>query len=125
MKARAVAIVGPRRRNTEADRKAVEDLVKTLAPDTKVISGGAGGIDTFAIEAAKKFHLEWEVILPETTPGMPYYEVCRAMYDRNKKVAERASVVYAFVSKNREGGTENTIKWAKKLKKNVELFPPR
>lgn len=49
---------------------------------------------------------------------MNKYEIIKAYYDRNQKIAEYSDVIHAFVVDNK-GGTWNTIKWAKKLKKPI------
>ena len=50
-----VGIVGSRRWKSRA---AVESLVKTLPPNTTVVSGGARGVDSWAVEYARKCGLK-------------------------------------------------------------------
>jgi predicted Rossmann fold nucleotide-binding protein DprA/Smf involved in DNA uptake len=61
------------------------------------------------------------VFRPNLTNLTDEWEVIRRFYARNKRIAEEADVIYAFVAPDRRGGTENTIKWAKQLNKKVIL----
>ena len=115
-----VGIVGSRRRN---DRELVETLVNELPEGTVIISGGCRGVDTWAADAARRRGLEVVEFLPDLPPsGSPHWEFARAYHARNKQIAENSDVIYAFVAPDRKGGTENTIKHAKKLRIRVEVI---
>jgi predicted Rossmann fold nucleotide-binding protein DprA/Smf involved in DNA uptake len=114
-----VAIVGSRRRT---DRNSIEDYVNGLDQTYTVISGGCEGVDTWAIEAAIKRGMKWKVFYPDLSNTKSYYEKVQRYYDRNEKVVLNSDTVVAFVSKDRKGGTENTIKWAKKYSKPVIII---
>lgn len=114
------AIVGTRRRDC---KQYVTDFVRSLPAETVVVSGGCRGVDTWAIEAAKARGLETQVFLPKLPPsGAPRHEFTKAYYERNAQVAAACDVLVAFVSADRKGGTENTIKQAKKLNKQVIIL---
>lgn len=84
------------------------------------MSGGCSGPDTWAEDAAKFNGLSTLIFLPKLPPkGSPRYEFTKAYYERNKKIAENSDVIHAFVAKDRKGGTENTIKHALSLGKEV------
>lgn len=104
-----VGIVGSRRRT---DRESVERLVRSLKHSDVVISGGATGPDTWAIEAADKVPLSHVEHLPRIRPGMSRGEMVEAYYARNLEIVLDCEVLYAFVARDRTGGTENTIKHA-------------
>ena len=113
-----VAIVGSRRRHCQDE---VYALVDSLKDTDVVVSGGAVGPDSWAVERAKERGLFVKVFHARIN-RYSRFEVIKSFYERNKKIAEYADVVYAFVSPDRIGGTENTIKWAKKFGKKVVLL---
>lgn len=104
---------------------AVEELVAELAhyhPDLVIISGGAQGIDSFAERAARISRVRCAVYRPKgINRDSTRLEVTRAMYARNEEIAAAADLIHAFVSSDRKGGTENTIKAAAKLGKTVVI----
>ena len=106
-----VGIVGSRRR---IDRESVVALVNALPAGTIVVSGGCVGVDSWAVEAAKARGLKYIEHLPKLKPGMAWYEKTKEYYARNELIVLDSDVVAAFVSPDRKGGTENTIKWATK-----------
>ena len=116
-----IAIVGSRRR---LDKHKVEALVAELPDDVIVISGGCEGVDTWAVEAADARGLETIEHEPkDVLETASYYERVQAFYDRNYLIAEDAvDGIFAFVADDRKGGTENTIKHAKKLKRKIILL---
>jgi predicted Rossmann fold nucleotide-binding protein DprA/Smf involved in DNA uptake len=114
-----IAIVGSRRRK---DKEKVTEYVNSLPMDSVIISGGCEGVDTWAIEAATDNHMKWKVIYPDMSGVKTYYDRCKRYYDRNEKVVKDSDVVVAFVARDRKGGTENTITWAKKHKKPVVIM---
>lgn len=115
-----VAIIGSR---TRQDKQNVVDLVNSLPEDAVVISGGCRGVDTWAAEAAKARGLMVCEYLPNLpAKGSARHEFTKAYYARNKLIAEAADVVYAFVSADRKGGTENTIGHAKKAGTKVIIL---
>jgi predicted Rossmann fold nucleotide-binding protein DprA/Smf involved in DNA uptake len=111
-----IAVVGSR---TRTDKQSVVDYIDSVSQDDTIISGGCEGVDTWAIEAAMARGLKWKVIYPNMDGAKNYYDRCNRYYDRNEKVAKEAEMVVAFVSKNRKGGTENTLQYAKKYGKVV------
>ena len=114
-----IGIVGSRRRDCQ---DLVEALVAEFPKGTVVISGGCKGVDTWAAEAATYQGLSVVVFTPDLPPdGSPHWEFTKAYFARNKLIAENCDVLYAFVAPDRKGGTENTIKHAKKLGKKIEI----
>lgn len=105
-----VGIVGSR---TFERRDLVEKLVETLEEGTTVISGGAAGVDTWAIEAAKKANLETEEYLPDKENIKSYFDATKRMHERNQRIVDESDVIYAFTEKDK-GGTWDTIKRAKR-----------
>lgn len=118
-----IGIVGSRRRT---DRQSVIDLVNSLPEDSVVISGGCRGVDTWAKEAALNRGLQYKEFSPQWpkpyNPNMSYFEQCEVFYARNRQIAEASDTIYAFVSSDRKGGTENTIKHAEELGKQVVIL---
>lgn len=114
-----IAIVGSRKRT---DKHNVITLVDSLPSDVCILSGGCRGVDSWAIERAKARGLQTLVFRPEVRNIKEEWEIIRRFYARNQRIAAVADIIYAFVATNRKGGTENTIKWAKRLNKPVILM---
>jgi predicted Rossmann-fold nucleotide-binding protein len=114
-------IVGSRQRK---DVSAVECFIQSLPKNSIIVTGGARGVDTFAENAAKRNGFECLVFKPELTGAKNYYDACERYYDRNKKIVDNSDIIVAFVSKDRKGGTENTIKQAQVAKKPVQIIHP-
>jgi len=114
-----VGIVGSRRRK---DYWKIWELVELLPRDTVIVSGGCKGPDKWATDHAKIRGQKIIEFLPDLPPnGSPRYEFTKAYHARNKQIAENVDVLYAFVAPDRKGGTENTIGYAKKLKKEIHI----
>lgn len=114
-----IAIVGSRKRK---DIINVYDIVDSLDTYITIVSGGCKGIDNWAIERAEARGMKTKVFKPIFHPiKKEYYDIVKAYYARNKKIAEYCDVMIAFVSDDRTGGTENAIYWAKKFNKQVIL----
>ena len=115
-----VGIVGSRRWK---DRSAIESLVNTLPPYATVVSGGARGVDTWAVEGARARGLLVKEFLPDLpSNGSLRWEHTQAYYARNRQIAEYSDVIYAFVAPDRKGGTENTIKHANDIGTPVNII---
>lgn len=109
-----VGIVGSRRRSTLLDRRTVYSIVAHLNDDPLqpivIVSGGAAGPDTFAEEAARVYGNEFVPIRVPRKPDIQgRWEFTRRAFHRNGKVAVVSDMLYALVSSDRTGGTENTI----------------
>lgn len=122
---RHVAIVGSRRRATLTDREIVLHLVKRLAGsvyDITIVSGGCPkSADEFAEEAAKIYGVP-TLIFPIDKEGITArWQFTQRAHARNRKVAEASDILFCLVHESRTGGTENTIKHALELKKEVYL----
>jgi len=122
-----VGIVGSRRRNSGIDKDIIFETVrklKALYGDYLVIvSGGCKkGADLFAKKACLEFDIKLVEHFPDLNGAKTYNQIVKRYYERNLIVADDSDFVFAMVSSDRKGGTENTIKHAKKLGKNVELI---
>jgi len=120
-----VGIVGSRRRATLFDRKIVHRLVEWLVRDVSqivIVSGGCPiGADAFAEEAAKLYGLPTKIFPIDKTGVSTKWQFTTKAYERNAKIAENSEKLYALISDDRTGGTENTIKHALELGKPVYL----
>jgi hypothetical protein len=103
------------------DRYQVFGLVDKLHKESGglvLVSGGCPkGADAFAEEAAKAYVVPIAIHKPNLSeghrfPAEPYFK-------RNRKIVEDSDVLYAWVSKDRTGGTENTISHALDLNKDI------
>jgi len=107
---RKIAVVGSRIfKNWEQLKKTLDEY---LQEDDTIVSGGAIGVDSMAQRYAKERGFDILVCYPR------YGRFGRgATFIRNRRIVENSDLVLAFYSKGRlgEGGTANTIHWAKEL----------
>ena len=108
-----IAIVGSRG-FPEPER--VRAYVRSLKKDDIVISGGAKGVDSWAVEEAKVQGLETQVF-----PADWDLFGKSAGYRRNVDIVEAADFVVAFWD-GKSKGTAHTIKLAQKAGKPVEVL---
>lgn len=90
----------------------VEAVVNRFADDTVVVSGGAIGVDTMAQVAAVKRGLECIVHRPDYASCKTFEEKRRAPLERNTLIVRDCKVLHAWVTADRRGGTEDTIRKA-------------
>lgn len=114
-----IAVIGSRRYN---NRERVEKLIFSLNQKHTIISGGCRGVDTWAVNAAKKHGMAVRIIKPQLDNARNYYEIVNGYYQRNREIALRADAIFAFPANDRKGGTENTLKYAKQYKKPVFIY---
>jgi len=108
-----VGVIGSRKFQSS---KSVKALVSSLPIGSIVISGGCAGPDSWAEEAARAIGFEVSIFLPSLPPkGSPRHAFTKAFYERNRLIAENSDILHAFVSPDRKGGTEYTIKHAQKI----------
>jgi predicted Rossmann fold nucleotide-binding protein DprA/Smf involved in DNA uptake len=82
-----------------------------------IVSGGALGVDTFAQIYAKKNGIPFLIIYPDPEKPSP-----DRFFERNKTIAEVSDVLIAFNHKGARGGTYNTIRQFKKMKKKIIIY---
>ena len=120
-----VGIVGSRRRATLFDRKIVHRLVEWLVHNHQkiiIVSGGCPvGADAFAEEAAKLYDQPTHIFHIDKTGVSTKWQFTTKAYERNAEIAKNSDRLYALISDDRTGGTENTIKHALELGKPVYL----
>lgn len=107
-----------RKRVEAKGRKMVLDVLKKLTPGLTLISGGAKGPDSWAADAAKKYHHSMVEILPN---WKKYGK--GAGFKRNKEIVDAANDVIAFWDLE-SNGTWHTIKQAAKAEKPFMIFGP-
>jgi len=108
-----VGVVGSRKFSSKSS---VHGLINELPQGSNIISGGCDGPDLWAEEAARSAGFDVSVFLPNLpTKGSPRYEFTKAFYERNRLIVKNSDILHAFVSPNRKGGTEYTIKYALKI----------
>jgi len=105
-----IAIVGSRNYRSEGN---VADFVSSLGDDVEIVSGGAGGVDSWAAKYAKGpikiFYADWD------TFGKS------AGVKRNTLIVDYADEVYAFWD-GLSNGTLDTIRKAAKEGKLRGIF---
>lgn len=115
-----VGIVGSR---TFPQLDMVEFLVKEFPSGITIISGGAVGVDSKAVETAKIAGLDVIEYLPDTKGLKERHEYTKAFYGRNQRIADDSDIVIAFTEKD-NGGTWDTIKRARQAGKPVKVIRP-
>lgn len=119
-------IVGSRRRNSLRDRELTWALVAYLhawhESGLYVVSGAcADSADEFAAQACKVLGIKL-IEYPIDKKGIANkWEFTQRAYARNRQIAEKSNDLYCLVHPDRTGGTENTIKHAVEMGKNVYL----
>lgn len=117
-----VGVVGSRRRDDDGDMTKLTDflLEKGWLDSEKVmlVSGGCKtGADNFAEIIARTCGIPITIFYPDYQKwGKP------ATFKRNSKIAEKCDVLIALPTPDRTGGTEDTIKKAEKLNKEIVLL---
>ena len=120
---KVIGIIGTRSRDTAKDYQEVYDeFKKHYEPGDTICSGGCPkGGDRFAEIIMNNLGLPENLRIihyPEKPPkGSPYYAYVKANYERNKLIAKDSDIIIACGNKQKDGGTENTIKEYKKLGK--------
>ncbi len=130
-----IGIVGSRR---YTNKKKIKDLLfeikEKYGSEVEIVSGGqkdgADGLaKKFALEFDMKYvefppaHYSWNMHckLPATEYNKPYYVT--NYFKRNKQIAEYSDIIVAFIQKGvKSRGTMNTIHYAEKLKKLIQIL---
>jgi len=119
-----IGIVGSRRRNNLEDFNICRDkFIEVYKKGDKIVSGGCKlGGDLFAEIIAKEFNITKEngKLIIYLAEWSKYGK--GAGFKRNTYIAQDADVLIAVVAKDRMGGTEDTIRKAEKLKKQIILI---
>jgi len=115
---KTIGIVGTRSRDDKESYHACLNIfTQVYEPEDRIVSGGCPkGGDRFAEIIAKKYGLTIIIHYPNWNKFGH-----AAGFERNTKIAKHADVLIAVVSKDRTGGTEDTIKKAKDLNKQIIL----
>jgi predicted nucleic acid-binding Zn-ribbon protein len=115
---KTIGIVGSRRRDSKEDLSAFFEVFgKVYKEGDRLVSGGCPkGGDRFAEIVAKQMGLTITIHYPDWDK---YGK--SAGFKRNTNIAEDADVLIAIVAEDRKGGTEDTIKKAEKLGKQIIL----
>lgn len=117
---RKIAIIGSRRRDSQADFEMCRQVFFEHYREGDTIVSGAcpKGGDRFAEILAQEVGTDITLHKPE------WDRYGRgAGIARNTLIAEDADIVIAVVAPDRTGGTEDTIRKAKKLGKTIVLVP--
>ncbi len=112
-----IAIVGSRSFSDYElfTEKMIELLVVNTIMPTKIISGGAKGVDTLAEQFAEQFNIPTEIIKPDWTLGRG------AGMIRNSEIIKNANVVVAFWD-GKSKGTADSINKAKRGNKILYII---
>ena len=114
-----IGIVGTRRRDEQIDLALViKHFFEIYQEGDEIVSGGCPkGADRFAEIIAKRFGIPIKIYYPNWDK---FGRAAGLM--RNGKIAVEADLIIAMVALDRTGGTEDTIRKAKKLDKKVIII---
>ncbi len=118
-----IAIVGSRKfGDLVRVAKLVEYFYSLYGDELMIVSGGAKGVDTAAVDAAKARGIEWKEFLPD--PKVKPF--VKAAMERNSLIVEYADWVYAFYSVKRDStGTVDVMHKAIMAEKLVGIYTPK
>ncbi len=118
-----LAIVGSRNfQNEKLVRAAVRYACQLIVDDLQIVSGGAKGVDTWAVdEFIKLTGRSAKVFNPKKYPGMTFKDIRDALFLRNKRIVDSADAVLAFWTVD-STGTANTVTYAKLKNLPVKVF---
>jgi predicted Rossmann fold nucleotide-binding protein DprA/Smf involved in DNA uptake len=112
-----LAIIGSR---DFSDLQMVRDFVGMLDQSVDIISGGARGVDTVAVEEAKLRKMRWKEFKPRDPANKSDY------HERNSLIVESCDALVAFWTGQIENsGTYSTIEKARKAGKLLSVFTVR
>lgn len=128
---RCVGVVGSRSfAKSEVVDKRMREIVRRFVYElderSEIVSGGARGVDTYAVDAAKLRGMRFKEYLPDDKLGWP-----RAAVVRNQQIvnhlANTDGVLIAFADEQAMNGTNMTIEMAAKalVPFIVMYFTPR
>jgi len=132
---KSIGIVGSRRRDSKADLEVCRKVFLSVYEEGDIIvSGGCKqGGDRFAEIFIKEYNIpEDKVIIhypdkskldPEKMKRNPRWAYAEINYARNTLIARDSDILIAVVAEDRKGGTEDTIKKAKKMQKTITYVP--
>lgn len=115
---RTIGIVGSRRRNTRTDYNVlINKFLDIYQSGDRLVSGGCPkGADAFAEEIAKRNGLTITIHFPK------WQDSRFAGLERNTLIAQDCDILIALPAEDRKGGTEDTIRKAQELGKEVILI---
>lgn len=117
---KTIGVVGSRRRVSREDREYLfAALRERLEPDDRLVSGGCStGADAWAEMYAQQEQVT--ITIHYAKWKGPAGKA--AGFVRNSFIAEDCDILIAVVAEDRTGGTEDTIKKAKRLGKQIILL---
>lgn len=116
-----IAIIGSRNfKNLDAVAGKIGDIRFSGAynpNEVTIISGGAVGVDSEAVQCAESVKLKTEVYKPDYSSFGD-----NAPHVRNDKIIEEADKVIAFWNGERKSGTYSVISKCLQRRKNIEVI---
>lgn len=112
---RYIGVVGSRDFNNS---ELVDNFISTLPYDSVIVSGGARGVDTWAIDAAMRYRLRYREYYPKKFDDKGNYKGHHVLFDRNTSIIDQSHMVVAFWNGSSKG-TADSINKAKSQGKEV------
>ncbi len=118
-----MGVVGSRKFSNE---DVVRVYIRRLPLDTVIVSGGAAGPDTWAVDEARKRGMPEPIVHHVDRTGLPPYPKGRAefrkrAFARNQKIVDDSDALAAFWD-GKSGGTKDSIKRAQAAKLPHVIF---
>ena len=88
---------------------------------TIVVSGGAAGPDSWAVDAARERGLPVIVYRPHLAGVMSRFDATERYYGRNQRIVDDCDRLIAFPAPDRKGGTEDTIRRALRASRSISV----
>ena len=115
-----IGILGARKYR---DKQSVLEFVRSLPPDSVVVTSSCKGVCSWARTEAEALGLKTKIFSPDLKNIRARFQVAQRYYERNRQLIEATEAVYAFLSEEAgfTGGTRFEVEYALKLGKPVEL----
>lgn len=110
-----IGIVGSR---DWKNKNQIKEYIDSISEKVCIVSGGAKGVDSIAVQYAKEKGFEIKEYLPNIKECKYKYEFTKEYYKRNQQIVDASDELVAFVTKS-TGGTWDTIRKAEK--KNIPI----
>lgn len=115
-----IAIVGSRS-FPENLRYLIRDYVSQLPPNSVIVSGGARGVDSWAVEEARRCGLQYVEYLPQKYDDNGKYRGPKAFFERNYDIIDDCDQVVAFWD-GTSTGTKHSLDYAQKKGLTVIVY---
>jgi len=122
-----LGIIGQRELDFASCEGSILNAISFFNP-SKVISGGANGVDSHVRSICKALELPFSEYLPDLSNLSGRADVIKRYHARNDLIVNACDVLVAIIGERNTGGSHYTIRKARSVGKKVvivHLCPPR